>query len=152
MAGALGPHAQPQSPQYNPFSWLPQSRPSGGPRRRWRDVIRKDLKDAGISENRWYKIAATSRAEWRRICRQLSEVTEHQSNQTHDQPTDLVQCPTCLRSFRRISDMKRHKCLEERRKPINEQQGAVQCSICERWFASKGGLAVHIRRIHPSSL
>ena len=149
MAGALGPHAQPQSPQYNPFSWLPQSRPSGGPQRRWRDVIRKDLKDAG---NRWYKIAATSRAEWRRICHQLSEVTKHQSNQTHDQPTDLVQCPTCLRSFRRISDMKRHKCLEERRKPINEQQGAVQCSICERWFASKGGLAVHIRRIHPSSL
>lgn len=34
------------------FSWLPQSRPICGPRRRWRDVIRKDLKDIGVAEEK----------------------------------------------------------------------------------------------------
>ena len=27
------------------FSWLPQPRPRYGPRKRWRDVVHKDLKD-----------------------------------------------------------------------------------------------------------
>ena len=35
------------------FGWLSQPRPQGGPRRRWRDVIRRDLKDVKISEDEW---------------------------------------------------------------------------------------------------
>ena len=34
---------------------------------------------------------------------------------------------------------KRHKCLEERLKPISEQHGAVQCPKWEKWFKGKGG-------------
>ena len=30
-----------------------------------------------------------------------------------------------------------------RERPVQEQRGAVQCTTCERWFLSQGGLAVH---------
>ena len=43
----------------------------------------------------------------------------------------------------RPGDMKRHKCAAERARPVEEQRGAVQCSVCQKWFRSKGGLAVH---------
>ena len=39
---------------------------------------------------------------------------------------------------------KRYKCVNERRKPVREQSGAVQCQSCEKLFRSKGELAVHI--------
>ena len=38
---------------------------------------------------------------------------------------------------------KRHKCVAERRKPVWEQCGAVQCGECLAWFQSRRGLAVH---------
>ena len=50
------------------FGWLPQPRPRCGPRRRWRDVIRSDLKLLGVAEHEWYD-EASSRAGWRSICR-----------------------------------------------------------------------------------
>ena len=37
----------------------------------------------------------------------------------------------------------RHKCRDERAKPVDEQRGSVKCGGCGRWFRSKGGLAVH---------
>ena len=47
--------------------WLAlyKTRLSGGLRRRWRDVVRKDLKHLGISESDWYG-AAQNRVDWRR--------------------------------------------------------------------------------------
>ena len=36
------------------LSWLPEPRPQGGPRKRWRDVIGTDLKDMQIPEDTWY--------------------------------------------------------------------------------------------------
>ena len=33
------------------FGWLQQPRPQGGPRRRWKDIIRQDLKDIGVDED-----------------------------------------------------------------------------------------------------
>ena len=47
------------------FGWLPESRPRCGPRRRRRDVIRKDLKDFSVAESKWYEEAGRSRAGWR---------------------------------------------------------------------------------------
>ncbi len=35
------------------FGWLSQSRPQGGSRRRWRDVVRRNLKEVNISEKEW---------------------------------------------------------------------------------------------------
>ena len=54
-----------------------------------------------------------------------------------------VECKECGRTFRRNCDRKRHKCLAERAKPVKEQRGALQCSKCQKWFCSRGGLAVH---------
>jgi hypothetical protein len=33
------------------FGWLPQARPRCGPRKRWRDVVKKDV---GLDEVEWY--------------------------------------------------------------------------------------------------
>ena len=54
-----------------------------------------------------------------------------------------VQCTDCGREFSRPSGLKRHKCLAERAKPIEEQRGSVQCEECRKWFLSRGGLALH---------
>ncbi len=53
-------------PKATLFGWLPRARPQCGPRRRWRDVIRKDLKDIGVEES---GEAWRSRAGWREMCR-----------------------------------------------------------------------------------
>ena len=45
------------------FGWLPQTRPCGGPRRRWRDVVKKDLKTVGLGD-KWYG-DAQHRGKWR---------------------------------------------------------------------------------------
>ena len=50
------------------FGWLPQACPQGGPRLRWRDVIRKDLRVMGIKEDQWYDEASTSRSGWKSRC------------------------------------------------------------------------------------
>ena len=51
-------------------------------------------------------------------------------------------CAVCGRSLSE-SGMARHKCKEERRKPIADQIGSRKCPACKRWFRSAGGLAVH---------
>jgi len=53
------------------------------------------------------------------------------------------QCGVCKRWFCREADKARHKCTSERDKPIEQQQGSVQCPTCGRRFRSKGGVAVH---------
>ena len=44
-------------PKISLFSWLPQTRPQGGPGR-WRDLVRSDLKAVEIQERGWYEEAA----------------------------------------------------------------------------------------------
>ena len=126
------------------FSWLPQPRPRCGPKKRWRDVMRKDLKDIELSEEKWFEEAVRSRAGWRVLYR--DGVDSYRERQIVNAPTAVVRdvvCEVCSRNFRRESDKARHKCVNERRKPISEQQGATQCLQCTRWFRSRGGLAVH---------
>ena len=41
--------------------------------------------------------------------------------------TDSVICEVCSRSFRRSSDMKRHRCVAERRLPVPMQRRSRQC-------------------------
>ena len=36
------------------FGWLPQTRPQGGPQKRWRDVVRCDLRAIAMSDENWY--------------------------------------------------------------------------------------------------
>ena len=42
-------------PKINLFSWLPQPRPSCGPKRRWRDVAKKDMQAENIATDTWYR-------------------------------------------------------------------------------------------------
>ena len=48
------------------FGWLPKTCPASGPRRRWRDVVRHDLKVLAVLEEDWYD-AAQNRSGWRDI-------------------------------------------------------------------------------------
>ena len=52
------------------FGWLPQPRPRCGPRKRWRDEIRTDLKEIKVPECDWYKTATTSRSAWKTAYKQ----------------------------------------------------------------------------------
>ena len=76
-----------RTPKICLFSWLPQPRPRGGPRLRWRDVVRRDLRAINVSEERWYDEATVSRARWRNTCREglknLTPVTGDQETQDY---------------------------------------------------------------------
>ena len=124
------------------FSWLPQTRPPRGPRRRWRDLLKRDLKDVGVADGCWYG-EALDRKNWRGIWSQKLEEWQQQQQSGRVRSERDVLCLECGRTFRRESDRARHKCRTERAKPVREQVGAVQCVRCERWFRSRGGLAVH---------
>ena len=56
------------------FGWLPQPHPRCGPRKRWRDVVCKDLKEVGLEEDEWYREATRSRAGWRAMYRDSQSV------------------------------------------------------------------------------
>jgi len=54
------------------FSWLSEPRPRCGPKKRWRDVVRKDLDYIGVNEDKWYEEATRSRANVSQWCRSSS--------------------------------------------------------------------------------
>ena len=84
------------------------------------------------------------------LCRR--DQLEEESAQTGGMRSDeQIVCRVCGRAFRRQGDLKRHKCLSERKKPVEEQQGAAQCAVCRRWFRSACDLAVH-KRVHTREL
>ena len=120
-------------PQKVFFSWFAKKRPFCGPRKRWKDAISKDLRQVKIAPDTWFDLAS-NRTEWHSMCRSAlcPEAAEPQLTKS---------CDLCGREFRSIAGFKRHKCSAEQLKPLHEQHGAVQCSHCERWFASHGGLS-----------
>ena len=65
-------------------------------------------------------------------------------------PQGQVVCTECGGTFSRLGDFKRHKCLLERSRPVEEQRGSVQCTLCHRWFRSAGGLGAHKRRLNAT--
>ena len=68
--GHLARMPEHRTPQKCLFGWLQQERPRGGPRRRWTDVIRADLKDMQVPEAEWHESARTSRMAWRATYRE----------------------------------------------------------------------------------
>ena len=120
-------------PQQILFGSLCGRRPFCGPRRRWRDVVNKDLKRIGIQD--WFA-RASDRPAWRNL------VSSTVANPPIPELPSIT-CQTCDRTFRRPSDIARHKCSAQRRLPVSQQAGARLCSRCQRWFRSPGGLAVH---------
>ena len=99
-----------RTPKICLFSWLPQPRPRGGPRVRWRDVIRKDLKAINVSEDRWYDEASISRMRWKTTYKKgLESLSIANDHQAQEHSNNQIKCDECKRSFRRESDKKRHK-------------------------------------------
>ena len=45
------------------FEWLPKTRPCGGPRRGWRDLVNRDLKAGGVGDGNWY--SEQDRRKWK---------------------------------------------------------------------------------------
>ena len=129
------------------FSWFSEPRPRCGPKKRWRDAVRKDLRVIEVNEDKCYDETVTSRASWRALCRDGLESSNRTNTEDLSVPSNMrVVCERCQRTFRRESDKKRHKCVDERAKPVHEQRGAVKCNTCNRWSRSKGGLSVHACR------
>ena len=90
----------------------PPACPRGGPRKRWRDVIRNNLREVGVREDEWYMEATSSRGGWRTVCQERT-TRDDQGGAGVEQPTCQVQCKQCKRCFRREGDKKRHKCVVE---------------------------------------
>ena len=116
------------------FGWLPQKHPPGGPRKRWRDVVKTDLKMVGVLDT-WYSSALHGNM-WNRLYTDAIQ----RNRQLARSSLPSVQCVACGRTFRRKQDRARHKCIEEQLKPVHQQQGALQCSTCRKWFRSRGVL------------
>ena len=105
------------------FGWLPQRRPAHGTKQRWRDKVRKDLKQFGIDESSWFR-KAQDRLYWRAVCKDdLTACTEerqrkrsahgcgyHAAADAATPAAPLLVCLTCSRTFRRMQDIARHQC------------------------------------------
>ena len=121
-----------QLPTWLLFSFFERTRPAWGPKKRWRDCMVGDHRARGLGDS-WVDIATTSRADWRQVIENVPQRIQR----------DRVSCVQCGRDFARPGDFKRHKCREERGRPVEQQRGACRCGGCHRWFRSRGGLAVH---------
>ena len=140
--GHLARMSNHRSPKIVLFSWLLHPRPCHGTRRRWRDVLKRDMKEAGIPAGSWYELAQR-RKEWYKAYSEGVAVHQQQLNTRGQLGARSIKCDLCMRLFRREADRARHKCTEERAKPVKEQSGSVKCGECGRWFKSRGGLTVH---------
>ena len=142
MARSLSSDAWSSHPKGDPFQLAAKTSPRGGPRRRWRDLVKKDQKAAGIQEDSWHE-EALHRGKWCEVYNAgLSDYQQTQQQRGMGMPRE-VKCDVCGRCFRRECDKARHKCMVERRRPVHEQVGAVRCTVCGRWLRSRGGLAAH---------
>ena len=113
------------------FGWLPQKHPPGGPRKRWRDVVKADLKIVGVLDT-WYTLSLHGNMWNRLLPMQYRGIKNWPGLHYHQY--------SVFRTFQREQDRARHKCIEEQSKPVGQQQGALQCSTCGRWFRSGGVL------------
>ena len=69
-------------------AWMAQ----GGPRKRWKDTIHKDLKHMGIPEDKWYSKASTLRSGWQAIYQ--TAVAEVSSQDPHGKEQNQFLCET----------------------------------------------------------
>ena len=115
------------------FGLLSGKRSAHRPKKTWRDCARLDVHQLPD----WHQVATSSRRDWRQFYLGLHD----KDNSDTDRLS--VSCRTCRREFRRLGDLKRHKCAAIRRLPAHLQLGSCCYPRCNRWFLSKGGLASH---------
>ena len=87
---------------------------TGWSKERWRDIVRQNLKDIGIEEDKWFDEAVTSRDDWRSLYRRIK------TNATSSKQCTEIQCPICLRFFSSESDRR-----ESDRRDINALQKGI---------------------------
>ena len=107
-------------------SWLPQTHPHGGPRRKWQDLLKRDIKAAGIPEEaRWYDVVLHW-GQWYAAYKQgLSDYQQTQQQRIGRLLQDMG-CDEYGRFSRRKYDKSRHKCAAERQyRLVCELKGAV---------------------------
>ncbi len=107
-------------------------------------MVKEDLQQIGVKDE-WCKLTTISRDGWRSRCREgVRRRLESRAAAARSRSSvgRGVWSGLCNRRFRREVDKKRHKCADEKKKPLSQQKGAVKCT-CNRWFGSRGGLAVH---------
>ena len=102
--GHLARNSDHRMPKSTLFGWLPQPRDRCGPKKRWRDMMRRDIKDIEISEEEWYDEAVRSRAGWSTLCRDVLERWRERMGARAPMAVRDVMCEVCSRNFRRQSD------------------------------------------------
>ena len=82
--------------------------------------MKKDLQEAGISTQLWYKEAQVRR-QWHRkySTGELNQQSQRDNRRNEDK------CTVCGRMFKREVDKARLKCKEDREKPVCQQRGAI---------------------------
>ncbi len=78
---------------------------------------------------KWYEMAQ-KRKEW--YMTYSEGLVMHQQRQKAGRKVEVcsIKCNLCMRLYRRESDKARHKCVEDRAKPVKEQDGSVECGEC----------------------
>ena len=117
-------------PKSTLFGWLPQPRPICGPKKRGRDMMRRDFKDIKVSEEEWYDEAVRSRARWSTLCRDGLERWGERMGTCAPVAVRDVMCEVCSRIFRRQSDKARHECMEKK----ETYKGRTGCNPMSKLF------------------
>ena len=115
------------------FGWFPQPRPRCGARRRWKDVIKKDLVHI-VDKDNWYE-TARSRTVWRSMC--IDDV-EDEVMYVHRPLVNQTVCAKYVIELLVMKVIRRDTNVwMKRRKPISEQKGAVQCPHWLKWLKAR---------------
>ena len=141
-------------------------RPRHKPKKRYKDVVKHNLKVLGINVEDWEK-SATNRPTWRRLvyegCRRFeAKQLEHtilrralRKQHTSGiletlctlQPNPLCDVcgRVCLSRAGLLSHMRSHEAKRPSEKHMFTEAGDLTCHLCDRMCKSKAGLLSHIR-------
>ena len=110
--GHLGRMDDCRLPKKMLFGELRKRRAFHGPKRRWKDLVMKDLQAIGAKEN-WYQLCQDRKGWYDQCCEGVDEVASCRRKNVcaannQKQSGDFV-C-VCGRSFHRQGDLTRHNC------------------------------------------
>ena len=108
------------------FGWLQQPCPQGGSKRRWKDIIRQNLKDSSVDEDQWCNEAVASYVEEHLTISSLMDRSRLPSYLKLQSLMKFVQ-DILERSY--TSALQLHKCLAEHSKPVHLHEGGH--SMCD---------------------
>ena len=77
------------------FGWLSLPRPKCEPKRRWRDVVKRDLQAANINVNTWYD-NSQHRKGWIKACNDGADNYQLQQWRQRQLAPKEVRCSACV--------------------------------------------------------